>query len=99
MITGGDSNQVESNFHIIIYPKGIAMKLNLDKEKLDIPCPSPTCRKKIKETIGRLKKNPKLACSCGQVFILKADELRRFFEHFEKSLSKNGGKTVKLIIK
>ena len=35
----------------------------LDSAKVDIPCPK--CGRKIKESLGRLKNNPTLRCTCG----------------------------------
>ncbi|HEY5582567.1 MAG TPA: hypothetical protein VIK56_15660 [Rhodoferax sp.] len=63
------------------------MKLNLDDQQLDIPCPH--CSKKSKESIGRLKNNPHLTCSsCGGGIDIDADKLRGGIAAAQKSLDK-----------
>lgn len=70
------------------------MSISLDNQTIDIPCPK--CGKKIKERIGRLKRDPKLVCPCGQSIQIKADELRRATDTINKSLSKLGAALKKL---
>lgn len=36
----------------------------LDNETIEFACPH--CRRKVSQTIGKLKMNPKLTCHCGQ---------------------------------
>jgi ribosomal protein S27AE len=61
------------------------MTFSMDNHSLDIPCGK--CGKKFKETIGRLKRNPKLTCgSCGAVTNVETDELRRVEQSIKKAL-------------
>ena len=63
------------------------MKLDLATQKLDISCPH--CNHKLKETIGRLKRDPHLTCNgCGKVFDVEASGLRKGIKSVEDQLSK-----------
>ena len=61
------------------------MKLDLDSQTMDIPCQA--CGKKIRESIGRLKRDPDLTCSCGAVTHINAADLRKGAAKVEKSLA------------
>lgn len=62
------------------------MKLDLDRQSIDIPCPH--CRGKISETIGKLKTNPKLTCRhCRQSFNVEANQLRAGIQQAEKAFA------------
>lgn len=41
----------------------------LDNAEITIECPS--CRRKIKQRLGRLKDNQALRCLCGQDFVVR----------------------------
>jgi uncharacterized Zn finger protein len=61
------------------------MKLDLDRQTIDIPCPN--CGQKRAETVGRLKTNPQLTCRCGTVIRVDATELRSEIAKLEKSFA------------
>lgn len=62
------------------------MQLDIDSKKIDIPCPH--CSHKVKESIGRLKRDPHLTCSkCGKGFDVDAAGLRKGIQSVEDSLS------------
>ena len=62
------------------------MELNLDSQTLDISCPG--CGHKIKESIGRLKTNPKLTCpACSAVIDIDAKQLRAGIEEAQQALA------------
>jgi len=58
------------------------MTIHLDNQTIDIPC--SRCGKKIKERIGRLKRDPKLTCSCGHVILVEAHQLRNVTQAVDK---------------
>lgn len=67
------------------------MKSILDTQAIDVPCPS--CGHKLRETIGRLKTNPKLSCSsCSAEINVDASELKREIAALEKQLAQLTGK-------
>ena len=60
-----------------------------DEVELTFDC--PICGQKIKESIGRLKKNPDLICGgCGGSVHIEADDLKRGIEEVEKAIAKFG---------
>lgn len=62
------------------------MKLDIDSRQLDIPCPH--CNHKIKESIGRLKRNPNLSCtSCRQSFSVDPTGLNNGIQAVERELA------------
>ncbi|MBN9096057.1 hypothetical protein [Pandoraea pnomenusa] len=65
------------------------MTFNIDSETFEFPCSS--CGKKFKETIRRLKSNPRLTCgSCGAVNTVDTDQLRKVEQALKKSLDDIG---------
>lgn len=69
------------------------MTFTLDNAVVDIPCPK--CGQKIKEKIGRLKREQHITCqSCGRITV-NTDELRRIERSIDQQLAKLGG-TLKL---
>ena len=65
------------------------MKLNIDSQPIEIPCPS--CGKKLNEQIGRVKRSPTLTCpGCRQSFTLDAHQLRRVLESVQKAADQLG---------
>jgi len=86
---------LESRFHSFIIRKGLAMTFSLDRETIDIPCPH--CGKEMKETIGRLKRDPLLTCRhCHQETKIEASQLRRAVSSAQKSLDALGKALGKL---
>ena len=61
------------------------MKLNIDSQTVEIPCSA--CGKKSSQTIGRLKTNPDITCSCGAVTHVDTSHLSKDIAKAEKSLS------------
>lgn len=62
------------------------MKTTLDSQVIEIPCPH--CGHKLKESIGKLKTNPKLTCSkCRGVVSIDANQMRAEVAKVEKSLA------------
>jgi len=61
------------------------MKLNIDSQSLEFPCQA--CGKKLSQTIGRLKKDPDLTCTCGAVTHVDRASLNKGITQIEKSLS------------
>lgn len=57
----------------------------LDNETIEFACPH--CRRKVSQTIGKLKMNPKLTCHCGQVFAANPNELRAAIHSSEQALA------------
>ena len=71
------------------------MKLNIDSQPIEIPCPS--CGKKRNEQIGRVKRSPTLTChSCRQSFAIDAHQLRRILESTQKAADQLGRSLGKL---
>lgn len=63
------------------------MKSSLDSESMEFPCPH--CSRKVKETLGRLKRNPNLTCNhCGKGFEADAASLKKTVKAVEKRLAK-----------
>ncbi|AIP33274.1 zinc finger, LSD1 subclass domain protein [Paraburkholderia xenovorans LB400] len=62
------------------------MTINFDNQTVDVPCGN--CRKKLTETIRRLKTDPNLTCSsCGAVTHVDANEFRKVEQSVNKSLN------------
>lgn len=62
-----------------------ALNLDINKQAIDIPCPA--CKQKIPETIGRLKRDPKLICpKCKTPIQISAAQLRSAVDAIQKSL-------------
>ncbi|ERI34771.2 hypothetical protein N879_04375 [Alcaligenes sp. EGD-AK7] len=61
------------------------MKLNIDSHAVEVPCQA--CGKKLSQTIGRLKQDPDIKCSCGVTTKIDAPGLRNGIAKAEKSLS------------
>jgi transcription elongation factor Elf1 len=60
-----------------------------------IPIPCPKCSHEIVETLARLENNPELTCSsCGFLFRVDVNEVRRELEKLENLLPKPGGKNI-----
>lgn len=56
-----------------------------DSKVITIPCPE--CGHETKETIGRLKHNPKIPCGgCGKTLAINADKLTAGLKEAEKSI-------------
>ena len=65
------------------------MKTVIDSHEISINCPH--CRKETKQSIGRLKTNPKIRCAgCGQDIHVKADQFRRAADSAQKQLDALG---------
>lgn len=61
------------------------MKL-IDGQAIEFPCPH--CSGENSQTIGQLKRNPKLTCRrCRQDFTVDAHQLRTAVQQAEKSLA------------
>lgn len=61
------------------------MTFSLDRETIDIACPH--CSKKLKETIGRLKRDPVLTCRhCHKETRVEAGQIRSATSSLQKSL-------------
>jgi predicted RNA-binding Zn-ribbon protein involved in translation (DUF1610 family) len=59
----------------------------LDKQEVSFECPG--CGRKLKQTIGRLKKQSKMVCpGCGADIEIKDDGLGRELDKVEKDLKK-----------
>jgi len=64
---------------------------SLDNAEIEIPCPK--CGKESKQTVGRLKNDPKLTCPhCRFVFHVEAKQLRELLRKVNKSLDDLPGK-------
>lgn len=71
------------------------MKTAIDSQEVRINCPH--CRKELKQSIGRLKMNPKVRCpACGQDIQIKADQLRRAADAAQKQIDALGKALGKL---
>lgn len=71
------------------------MSFNLDSHSVDIPCRG--CGKKISETLGRLKQNPRLTCrSCGAIINVDASEFQKTEQSIKKALDNIGKSFRKL---
>ena len=58
----------------------------LDSQTVEVPCPH--CGHKLRETIGKLKTNPKLTCRhCSGVVDIDASDLCRKITGVEKQLT------------
>ena len=65
------------------------MKDIIDNHQLDISC---DCGHKLKERLGRLKKNPDLICSkCQRKIVIDGNEIRRLADELQKQFSSLGG--------
>lgn len=74
------------------------MKLNLDSHIIEIPCPK--CGKKLKEKLGRLKRDQYIGCPvCGRIAV-DTDKIRRIeidaSSTITKEMAKLGGKKITL---
>lgn len=62
------------------------MKLDLDLETITTSCPK--CGKQLKEKLGRLKREKRIACpKCGRVAV-DTDQIRRVEDAINKDLAK-----------
>lgn len=62
------------------------MKNALDSQPVEIPCPH--CGYQLRETIAKLKTDPKLTCgSCKGLVEINAADLRRKIAQVEKALA------------
>ena len=78
-----------------IQRKATAMKLDLDKQRLNISCPS--CKKKLNESIGRLKHDATLICNgCGATITVDAKQLRAGMKSAQKTMDDLGASIRKL---
>jgi hypothetical protein len=59
------------------------MNINFDKEQIDIPCEG--CGIKTKKTIGWIKSNKQLNCTCGATINLETSQFTRELKKIEKS--------------
>ncbi len=59
------------------------MSINFDKEEIDIPCEG--CKRKNKKTIGWIKRNKQLNCTCGAIINLETSQFTRELQKIEKS--------------
>ena len=59
------------------------MSINFDKEQIDIPCEG--CGRKAKKTIGWIKRNKQLICTCGAIINLETSQFTRELQKIEKS--------------
>ncbi len=55
-----------------------------DHQTISIPCPK--CGKKHEKTIGWIKTNDKIACTCGVTIKLKRDDLVQGVDQAQKAL-------------
>jgi transcription elongation factor Elf1 len=64
---------------------GNPMKINLDSQAIEIPCPH--CGHKLKESIGKLKMNPTLICGkCQGRVKIDANNMRTEIAKVKESL-------------
>ena len=61
------------------------MSINFDSEQIDVPCEG--CGRKIKKTIGWIKNNKQLNCTCGVTITLETSQFKREIKEAESSLS------------
>lgn len=67
--------------------KGLLMKNFLDDQTIELTCPN--CSHKLKERIGKLKTNPKLACTkCSSGINIDASHMRGEVAKVEQALAK-----------
>lgn len=72
------------------------MTISLDNVSIDVPCPK--CGKKLKQKIGRMKREKHITCPvCGRIAV-NTDQLRRIEDRLNKEIAKLSGKkiTIKL---
>lgn len=61
------------------------MDINLNDQKINIPCPH--CKKDIEITIGQAKRNPEVTCrSCRNTTKIDANQFTQQIRLVEKSL-------------
>jgi hypothetical protein len=60
----------------------------LDKAPLDFACQHEGCKRKIKTTIGALRRNPTLRCSAGHATKVNAKDLDKEIRKVEQSTDK-----------
>ena len=56
-----------------------------DNEQIEIPCEN--CGRKTKKTIGWIKRNKQLNCTCDTIISLETDQFKRELKKIEKSFS------------
>ncbi len=60
--------------------------LNLDAAEIELTCPQ--CGHQFKETLGRLKNDPKLVCpGCSSTIAIEAEGLRDGLESAQESVA------------
>lgn len=60
----------------------------IENLEIEIPCLGSSCSKKIKKTIGWMKRNTQLTCpSCQTVMDLQSDQFRREVAKAEAALA------------
>lgn len=65
------------------------MTFTLDTISVEVSCPK--CGKKLKEKIGRLKRNKHITCpACGRIAV-DTDQLLKVEDGIKKKLAKLGG--------
>ena len=77
------------------------MGMNFDSMDIDLPCPK--CGKKLKEKLGRLKRDQHITCpKCGRLAV-ETDQLRsieaRLKQTVAQELEKIGRKTISINFK
>ena len=71
------------------------MKLDIDSQAITLTCPG--CGKKFDEKIGRLKRDPNLACpGCKIAITIDAHELRSGMQSVQKQLDALGATLRKI---
>jgi hypothetical protein len=56
----------------------------LDKSPFDFPCHHEGCNRKIKTTVGALRRNPTLRCSAGHTTKVDAKDFDKGVKQVEK---------------
>ena len=61
----------------------------IEKVSIEFPCPNPNgCSHKLRETIGNLKRSPKLKCSrCGFEFVADGKDFERAGKSVDEKLA------------